>query len=252
MNLRTIVAAALISIPTMVYAQSPEQVLEQANRLYQENKFAEAKDAYESLVRNGYVSGDLYYNLGNAYYKLGNFARAILNFERACRFMPNDEDLNHNLQVANLMITDKVEPTPRLFIWDYWDAAKNAFSMDSITWVMYTWYVIVVALIGAAILWRPYRTRRWGMVAIAVSGVACILSIVLFVAKLSDLNRNDMAVVTTNVTTIKNSPDARSSDAFVLHAGVKVQITDKVSDWVKIRLADGKVGWMEMTAAEVI
>jgi SH3-like domain-containing protein len=31
-----------------------------------------------------------------------------------------------------------------------------------------------------------------------------------------------------------------------------VQITDAVSEWVKIRLADGKVGWMEKDAAEVI
>jgi SH3-like domain-containing protein len=43
-----------------------------------------------------------------------------------------------------------------------------------------------------------------------------------------------------------------SSDAFVLHGGVKVQITDRFSTWMKIRLADGKVGWMDGGTAEVI
>jgi SH3-like domain-containing protein len=68
----------------------------------------------------------------------------------------------------------------------------------------------------------------------------------------SDIGRRDTAIVVAEITTIKNSPDAKSSDAFVLHGGVKIQITDTVSDWIKIRLADGKVGWMERSAAESI
>ena len=59
-------------------------------------------------------------------------------------------------------------------------------------------------------------------------------------------------MVTATITTVKNSPDAKSSDAFVLHAGVKIRLTDSVNEWVKIRLADGKVGWMERGAAEQI
>ena len=75
---------------------------------------------------------------------------------------------------------------------------------------------------------------------------------VILVGKATDLNSRTSAIVTAEITTVKNSPDAKSSDAFVLHGGVKVQITDSVSDWMKIRLVDGKVGWMEKGAAEII
>jgi uncharacterized protein YgiM (DUF1202 family) len=51
---------------------------------------------------------------------------------------------------------------------------------------------------------------------------------------------------------VKNSPDARSSDAFILHAGVKVLVLDSVSGWVQVRLADGKVGWIEGNSLERI
>ncbi|MBP1691769.1 MAG: hypothetical protein H6Q32_1121, partial [Bacteroidetes bacterium] len=69
---------------------------------------------------------------------------------------------------------------------------------------------------------------------------------------LNDLNRQNEAVVTSNIVTVKNSPDEKSSDAFVLHGGVKVQIVDQLSSWIKVRLADGKVGWMESKETERI
>jgi len=48
----------------------------------------------------------------------------------------------------------------------------------------------------------------------------------------------------TNVVVVKLSPDEKSNDAFVIHEGLKVKLEDKVDNWVKIRLHDGKVGWI--------
>ena len=51
-------------------------------------------------------------------------------------------------------------------------------------------------------------------------------------------------VVIEQAVTVKLSPDDKSTDAFVLHEGIKVRLEDKVNDWVHIRLKDGKVGWL--------
>ena len=208
-------------IGPMAYTQSPEQAFDEANRLYEQNKFAEARDAYETILRGGLVSGELYYNLGNAYYKTGDLGKAILNFERALRFMPNDDDLKHNLQLANLMIADRIEATPRLFLWDYWDGIKSAFSLRLLTWVCYGIFVLLFVSICAGILARTYRLRRLALVGGSISAVVLILFVVLLMGKIGDATRADGAVVTAKITTAKNSPDARSSDAFVLHSGVK-------------------------------
>ena len=246
-----LIILALVAAATL-HAQNPAQLFEQANRLYQEGKINEAREEYESILSNGYVSGELYYNLGNAYYKNADFAHAILNYERALRLMPNDDDLRHNLQLANLMITDKIEPTPRLFVWDYWDDVKNAFSLQSITWTTYGAFLLVVVSLGMIVLARTYSLRKVGVMSSAGTLLVFALLLVVFSAKISDAGKNDEAIVLAPITAIKNSPDPKSSDAFVLHAGVKVQINDRVNDWFKIRLADGKVGWMENGAAEVI
>lgn len=252
MTARSLILALLVMGSAPSYGQSPEAVYVEANKLYQQGKFAEARDGYERVLHNGYESAELYYNLGNAYYKLGHIARAILNYERAKKLSPGDEDLQYNLELVSLLVKDRVEAAPRLFVWDYWDSIKNLLLMSTLTWVWYGAYIIVLASIGVMILSQSFMVRRLMLVCGATSAFVLLVSLSVFIARLSDLDARDAAVVTADIVTIKNSPDSRSTDAFVLHEGVKVQVTDSVNEWIKIRLADGKVGWMERRAAEFI
>ncbi|MFN0158194.1 MAG: tetratricopeptide repeat protein [Bacteroidota bacterium] len=235
-----------------VVAQTPEQTFLEANQLYQQGKLQEAREQYERLRSAGLESAELYYNLGNTFYKLGNVARAILNYERALKLAPDDEDILFNLQLANLMLTDKIEVAPKLFIWEYWEAVKSAFSLTVVTWLAYLFFALALGSLSAFILARTYAARKFSFVGAIASGVVCLLFVIIFTAKLSDMQRSDTAIVLVEVVNVKNSPDGSSSDAFVLHGGTKVQITDQVGNWLKIRLADGKVGWMEQGSAETI
>ncbi len=240
---------ALFAVP--LFAETPEQLFDEANQAYRQAKYTEAIKKYEQIA-DGNMSGDVYYNLGNAYYKAGNLGKAILNYERAMRWMVNDDDVHHNLQLANLMITDKIEPVPRLFVWDWWDSIKSAFTLTGITWIAYLFFVLVIGAIIVMILAPSYAWRRTAFLAGSLSLLLLIFSATVFVAKLDAVRSAGTAIVTANITTLKNSPDLNSTDAFVLHNGIKVAIIDKVSNWWKIRLADGKVGWMDQTAAEII
>ena len=233
-------------------AQTPEQLFADANQLYQQGKFPEARASYERILSSGYAAGELSYNLGNACYKEGDIPHAILNYERALRRISGDDDVRHNLQIANLMIIDKIEPTPRIFIWEYWDGVKSWFTMTGVTLVVYAWFVLFAASLAVVALARTYALRKIAFLTAAGTFVVCLFFTVVLFDKKSDLVRSDLAIVVSQIVTVKNSPDPMSSDAFVLHGGVKVQITDRFTTWMKIRLADGKVGWMDGGAAEVI
>jgi tetratricopeptide (TPR) repeat protein len=233
-------------------AQTPEEMLRQANQLYQQGKFSEARDAYGAILSGGYESPELLYNLGNACYKSGSVPAAILNYERARRLLPGDEDLRHNLQIANMMLTDRIEPAPRLFVWDYWDGIKNWFSVSGLTLIVYLFYALVAVSASVFFLARTYALRKIAILAGSGLFVVFLFLLVVLIARLGDVTRTDEAVVMSQIVTVKNSPDAKSSDAFVLHGGVKVQLIDRVGSWSKVRIADGKIGWLEASAVEVI
>ncbi len=249
---QAILLLLILGLPSVLLAQSPEELFAKGNEAYQQGNLPQAIELYTSIVRNGYTNGDLYYNLGNAYYRSGNTAQAILNYERALRLMPEDDDLRHNLQIASLMVVDKIEATPKLFLWEWSDAARNSFSLDTATWLAYGCFVALITALAVVLIGRTGTLRLAGLWTAGVGFFLLILFLLVFLSRVSDIRRTDEAVVTTALATIKNSPDDKSSDAFVLHAGVKVQMTDRVETWIKIRIADGKVGWMEAGGLEMI
>ena len=41
-----------------------------------------------------------------------------------------------------------------------------------------------------------------------------------------------------------NAPSASSDEVFELHEGTKVIVLDALDNWKKIKIADGKTGWI--------
>ena len=67
----------------------------------------------------------------------------------------------------------------------------------------------------------------------------------LLIVKVNREETLKSGIIVKQAVTVKSSPEATGTDAFVIHEGLKVNIEDKLDAWVKIRLADGKVGWIE-------
>ena len=142
------------------YPEEATQTFEQGNQLYLQAKYPEAISQYEKIVQSGFESGELYFNLGNAYYKNGNIQKAILNYERAKEMLPRDEDVQFNLQLANLQVIDKIDAVPRLFIYRWIDAMLELFSLSTMGWIVYSCFILTLTAFAFFLYARSYSQKR--------------------------------------------------------------------------------------------
>jgi len=255
MKLRDHVLFALLPLLLAVQpslGQSPTELFNRGNDYYRAGKYAEASAAYQEIIDQGMVSAEVYFNLGNSYYRQGKIAQAILAYERAQRLKPGDPDIAHNLRLVNFKTVDRIEPVPDLFIIQWMRAFaavvpfQTAFNVLTIGWI-----VLFISLAGVYVVRDAtvVRMLRWAVLlaifVLVLSGGTIGIHSILSLG-------NDQGIITASIVTAKSSPDEQSINAFVVHEGLKVNMGDTLGDWVKITLADGKVGWVQSQECERI
>lgn len=231
-------------------ADHREFKFDEANQFYQNGQYEESIAAYQEILEMGYESADLYYNIGNAHYKLGESAKAILYYERAVRLQPNDEDVQFNLQIANLQVIDKIPSIPELFYVKFFREVTNTFSLRTITIFTLIVYLSFFTFIILWILSKSMAAKRIFKTLSFAFAILLLLSVSLFSSK-AFTKRVDAIVMITEVD-VRSAPTSDSTEIFKIHSGLKVKITDRRGDWIEIRLSDGKEGWLETSAVEVI
>jgi tetratricopeptide (TPR) repeat protein len=237
---------------TPALADHNQYLFDQANKLYQQEQYQEAIKNYLEIINNGYESWQLYYNLGSAYYKIGEFGRAILNYERALKLNPKNEDIQFNLQVANLSVVDKITIPPQFFISKWLSDLKSLWGIQTLTFLALGFYLITVLLIILKIFVRKVRAQRLlNVLLVPILILLVIISFLLFV-RISESNSINYAIVLVDKVDVLSSPENQGTELFSLHKGVKLQVDELQGEWAKIRLADGKIGWVRRDVFEVI
>jgi tetratricopeptide (TPR) repeat protein len=115
-TIHILMVGLLLCFSSCAFSQQAPELYKNAAQLYKASKFDTAAADYEKILSQGYRTAEVYYNLGNCYYKLNNLNKAIINYERALKLAPQDEDIQHNLAIANTKVVDKIQPVPTLAI----------------------------------------------------------------------------------------------------------------------------------------
>lgn len=226
------------------FSQRNEELMNQANQFYQEENFTDAVNTYEQIIKEGYVSEALFYNLGNAYYRTGKLGLAVLYYEKGLKLAPSDEDLRYNLSIANARTIDRITGVPKIFIVQWWESLLAFFPVRSWSYLVIIVYVFFLATLAIYFVAKTGRMRRYGFYFASFSFAALILSTVLFVSSYVRESSANFGVLVVSEISVKQSPDEKSTDVFVIHEGLKFSLEDEVGGWSKIRLSDGKIGWI--------
>lgn len=248
--LNTLVIGVL-SINSLI-AVNVDALMVEANKSYSDGKFEDAVKAYESIVKQGYKSDILYYNLGNAYYKTKNISSAILNYERALLLNPGDENIKFNLDLAKTFTVDRIEPLPEFFLISFFN--KFRLFMSTNGWAYTGLFFLITSLVLAYFFWFTFNPsiKRISFSVGLLTILITLLSFTFSFQQKNNIENHSYGILSPSVVAVKSSPSDSGKDLFVLHAGTKVKIIDSVGDWNEIRIADGNMGWILKETMEKI
>ncbi len=199
------------------------------NQLYASGKYVEAVAAYESQVRRGADSANLFYNLGDAYQRLGNRGRAILNFQRALLLEPS-----HAEAAANLAFIGGNRP-PELTTGSPLDANALSWLTAAACWL---------ALAGVMAFALRRRLRNPGLILATVGllgGLAGAWALWWIEGKTHTASR---ALTVAERVPVFYSPADNSKIITTLPAGAEVRVLSSQGPWSYALLGDGTRAWV--------
>ena len=242
--MKKIIYILVLLFSTISFAQN-EVLFDAGNRAYNEGNYQEAITSYERILDSGVHSGELYFNLANAYYKLNRIAPSIYYYEKAQQLLPNDDEVKSNLSFAQNMTIDAIEAVPEIGLSKILKGFINVLSFD--TWAIISIVMVIVFVLLFLGYYFSQATARKRL-AFVISSAAMMIAVVtlLFAFQKYEYQKKDQpAIVFAQESEVKVDPNLRSEVSFVLHEGTKVQILEMYDEnWTKIKLADGKTGWI--------
>jgi len=220
------------------------QAFEQANALYNDGKYAEAVDKYESILESDVHSAELYFNLGNTNYKLNNIAPSIYYYEKALQLEPNDKEIQNNLAFAQNMTIDAIEKVPDVGFSRIVKNSVNTFSTD--TWAKITVGAVLLFVLIFLAYHFSYTSskKRIAFVTSIISLFIACFSMAMAFQKDNLDKKDNPAIIFAQESRVKSEANKTSEEVFRLHEGTKVQVIETYNDWKKIKLSDNSTGWI--------
>lgn len=229
-------------------AQDSKSLFQTANSYYQNKQFDEAEKMYNLLLLKDKNNANAYYNLGNTYYHLKQYPNAILNYEKAKKIQPDNKYINRNIELTNNKLFSKIEFSKEFFIAK--ELKNVAHTKSSATWS----YFLLVALWLSALSFCIYFFNsknslfRIGSIALLFT---FFFSYLTYSAYQSEQQHNYAIVLQQNAY-LQKSPVENTDTTQFIQAGLKVRIIDDDKNWVKVKLPNDKIGWLQKNSIALI
>lgn len=215
-----------------------------ADDAYRRGNYQEAIKGYTTILSRT-PSAEVYYNLGNCYFRSENITQAIIAYHKALLLSPENDDIKHNLHVCRTKTIDKIQPVQETFIQIWWNGFTDLISINS-------WAVIaIISLLCVVLMTLTYLfvdleiLRKLGFYSAIFMLLVFALSTMSAMSQYQRMNDTSGGVIIKSVCQMKKSPDVKSQDAFVVHEGTHLRVTDEtIKGWLEVVLDDGTEGWI--------
>lgn len=232
-------------------AKANESLLK-AEQAYDAKRYKEAIAEYEKLVKAGYTSYELYFNLGNSYYRNDQLGKAIHAFEIARKIEPNDEDVSINLGIAASKTIDKIDTKENFFISAVKTNLLSSFSTNTWAWFSIAFLFISCATFFFFTITSHAFLKRLSFVLSLLALFSFFSTYALGYSAVAAKYQNKFAIILVKEVKIMNEPTLSANTKFRLHEGTKIRVVENNGDWLLIKLENGNEGWLKSTEVGII
>ena len=244
----------LLVTPPIAQSQSGalEDLFAQGNTHYQEGEFSEAKQTYKQLLSQGIESSALYYNLGNTCFKEGTLGEAIYFWEKARQTAPADQEVLENLDLARLMLVDKIEVPPEPLPLRLLDTTVHFLTIQQDAWMALLLFSMANLALGSYFLSRTRAMASFALWSSLVAGAFFLIFAVSLAWKVYEEQYRQEGIVIDKKIDVRSGPSEENITMFTIHEGLRVQVRGEAEDWYQISLSNGWTGWLKKDAVGVL
>ena len=200
-------------------------------------------------------TADGFLALGNSRFEAGATGEAILAYERGLRLRPNHPSLQNNLRFVREEAGITAPTLPEFFLLRWWRSAGAVIgSTTAYVLAMVCWWLAV----AAGLYWylrRRQMTEKRRFILLPASVCLLALAILFYLvgqSRYDVLHRTDEAILLAPSAALRVSPTQAASVETELTSGQRLVITDRVGDYVKVTLEDGRQGYLRVDELEII
>ena len=246
-----IVLLTVLAIGTgrlLAVSNNTDENFKNANQLYEEGKFAEALELYQS-IEGQIAHWKLFYNMGNCYYKTGDFVKAKIYYLRAERLKPFEPSIQKNIDIVNKRFSDKIEAENPDFITRTIQRIETVVSLNMVSTILIISIIILNLFIFLLIKNGRTKFRLYG---VSFSLVIVLLMAGYHIYRTGKQSVRNTAVVIKADTELRSGPGENNTILFKVNPGLKVKIIEKSRNWVQVSASSQIAGWIEASRIEPI
>ena len=250
-GIKVILLVAIMLVSAFSADMDREFLFKEGVSAYAAEDYNKAISAFLRLCKSGEVSWELYYNLGNSYYRNGKLGKAIQYWEKAKVLVPNQADVNYNLDIAQQLLIDKVVLPDMFPLFKWYAQFQKQLPLDLTVMLIGLLLSIMLVLIG--LTRRSQRRRRkdkkGAYITILTVFLVLILTLTFVTASTAEKRKSEKyAIILEKEVTVLSEPTDDATVLFILHEGSKVKVNKNIEDiWSNISYFDDKVGWIQQT-----
>lgn len=219
-------------------AADPASRFQSANKAYDAGDFENAHESYLSIVEDGGIAPDLFYNLGNTAYRIDKAGEAALWYQRALVLDPSHAESRQNLRVME-----------REF--GFLSMERNFFEKfvtclsrrQILLFGVAGFWGIALSIAGAFAFDRPrFRTALIGIR--TASAILLVLAVTAFLVRENDSLLLSRSIVTAPETLALTSPADGGKDVISLPPGTHVDLLAQRAAWSYVAIPGDLRGWV--------